>query len=466
MKFGQSDLIGENKNNIHEKYEVLRQLGSGAYSVVYEAVHRITKDHRCIKKIQKLNFTKEEEESIMNEIQILKEIDHPNILNIVEFFQNDKNLFLVMEQLDGGELFDRIIEQKKMSEKQAQEIMKQVLSAVAYLHCRKIIHRDLKPENLMFESKKPDCPVKIIDFGTSRKFKPAEKLKAKMGTAYYIAPEVLNKSYDEKCDIWSCGVILYVLLCGYPPFNGKNDEVIFRKIKEGTFVFQKEDWEGISCEAQDLIRKMLTVDPSMRLSAEQALAHPWLKLEENKLSMECNKAVLNNLLSFKSENQLQKAIMLYFVTFYDIREEKRRLAEVFRRLDKDGNGQLSQEELIKGLQIDDPIARKEELDRFFKEIDFNKTDGVDFTEFVVANYNYRQKLNKTKLKELFMLIDADKSGTISVSEMMNFFNFSSPDSESQIKDLIKEVDIDQDGAISFIEFEKAMEGIAENGEIL
>ena len=466
MKFGQVDLIGENKNNIHEKYEVLKQLGSGAYSVVYEAVHRITKDHRCIKKIQKQNFTKEEEESIMNEIQILREIDHPNILNIVEFFQNEKNIFLVMEQLDGGELFDRIIEQKKMTEKQAQDIIKQILSAVAYLHSRKIIHRDLKPENLMFESKKPDCPIKIIDFGTSRKFKPAQKLKAKMGTAYYIAPEVLNKNYDEKCDVWSCGVILYVLLCGYPPFNGKNDEIIFRKIKEGKFVFQKEDWQGVSPEAQDLITKMLTVDPSQRLSAEQALSHPWLKLEESKLSLESNKTVLSNLLSFKSENQLQKAIMLYFVTFYDIREEKRRLAEIFRKLDKDGDGQLSQEELIKGLQIDDPVIKKDGVEKFLKEVDFNGTEGVDFTEFIVANYNYRVKLNKTKLKELFMLIDSDKSGTISVSEMMDFFNYSSPENEKQIKDLIKEVDTDQDGSISFAEFEKAMEGIAERGEII
>lgn len=466
MRFWQNDLIGEKKHNIHLDYQLIRELGSGSYSVVYEAQHKITKDIRCIKKIDKGNFTKDEEESIMNEIQILRETDHPNILRIMEFYQTPKSIFLVMEKLDGGELFDRIIEQRRFSESEAKVVFRQLMSAVAYLHSKKIVHRDLKPENLMFESKKPNSQIKVIDFGTSRKYNPSKKLRIKMGTAYYIAPEVLDHNYDQKCDIWSCGVILYILLCGYPPFNGKNDELIFQKIKECNLGFPKTEWSRVSMEAQDLLRQILVSNPRNRLSAEQVLNHSWLRTPAQSIDPNLQSAVLSNLKSFKTDNMLQRAMMLYFVTFFDIKEEKRKLAEIFKSLDKDGNGTLSKSEIIEGLRIQHPEQQKEEIDKFFAEIDLNKTDEIDFSEFIVANYNYRRKLNKVKLRELFMLIDTDKSGTISFDELMSFFHFSSLESEKYVRDIIREVDTDKNGSISFAEFERAMEGMAEKEELI
>lgn len=193
--------------------------------MVIKARHRATGQFRCVKKINKTKFTKTQSESIMNEIKVLAELDHPNIVKIFEYYESENSLYLITELLTGGELFEKISENTSFSEKSAKIIIKQILSAVAYLHQKGFIHRDLKPENIVFEGN-DEFTLKVIDFGTSRKIYPDSKLTTKMGTPYYIAPEVLQKSYDQKCDIWSIGVITYILLCGYPPFNGDTDDEI------------------------------------------------------------------------------------------------------------------------------------------------------------------------------------------------------------------------------------------------
>lgn len=154
--------------------------------------------------------------------------------------------------------------------------MKQVLEAVNYCHRKNIVHRDLKPENLLLESQAEDAALKIIDFGTSALFNPSQKLSQKFGTPYYTAPEILSGKYDEKCDIWSCGVILYIMLCGYPPFNGKTDTEILTKTKSGKFAFPDKEWRNISAEAKDLVTKMLNKNQKLRCSAADAYAHPWI----------------------------------------------------------------------------------------------------------------------------------------------------------------------------------------------
>lgn len=169
----------------------------------------------------------------MKEVQIMKMIDHPHIVKIFEYFENDRFIFIVMELMEKGELFDKIQEEHHFSEDKAVKIMKNILEGVNYLHKKNIVHRDLKPENILFTK---NGVLKIVDFGTS-KFFTKKVMKTTHGTPYYIAPEVLKEKYDEKCDIWSCGVILYILLCGFPPFNGKDDEEIMNNVRKGTFNF-------------------------------------------------------------------------------------------------------------------------------------------------------------------------------------------------------------------------------------
>jgi len=184
------------------------------------------------------------------EYEILTKLNHPNIVRLLEFYQDADYFYLVTEFCEGGELFDQIINCGVFTENMAAEIIRQILSAVVYCHAHRIVHRDLKPENLLLEyanrSFEQGNIVKVIDFGTSVEHVVGEKLKARLGTAYYIAPEVLRGEYDEKCDVWSCGVILYIFLCGYPPFNGEDDAQIFSRIKHGRFSYPSPEWDNVS----------------------------------------------------------------------------------------------------------------------------------------------------------------------------------------------------------------------------
>lgn len=197
-------------------------LGKGGFGEVKKVIHKLTNNARAMKIIKRDNVDESFMAALNSEIKILQMLDHPNIVKLYEVYQDPKNIYMITEYLEGGELFDMILKSRNFNENIAAKIMKQVLSAVAYCHSKKIVHRDLKPENLLLASN-DSFEIKVIDFGLSRTFSPDKSMYSKMGTPFYIAPEVLKKKYNEKCDIWSCGVILYILLSGNPPFNGKND---------------------------------------------------------------------------------------------------------------------------------------------------------------------------------------------------------------------------------------------------
>ena len=204
----------------------------------------------------------------------MKTLDHPNILRVYDLYEDNNNFYIVTELCTGGELFDKIIQNGYLDERTAANVMKDILSAVGYCHKYKVIHRDLKPENILYQDDKTDdSPLKIIDFGTSKQKYNGKELDDVCGTPYYIAPEVLEGKYNEKCDVWSIGVILYIMLCGYPPFNGSNDIEIAEAVKEGKVEFCEEDWQHISHEAMNLINQLLTNNYEKRISAKKALQH-------------------------------------------------------------------------------------------------------------------------------------------------------------------------------------------------
>ena len=221
-----NQLIVERKGNISKYYQVLESVGKGAFGEVKKVLHKLTKDIRAMKIIKKDKCDKNYLNNLYSEINILKQMDHPNIVKLYEIFSDSKHLYLITEYLEGGELFDLILKQRHFTEHTAAKIMKQVLSAVHYCHQRKIVHRDLKPENLLLV-RPDDFEIKVIDFGLAREFQPKQNMCSRMGTPFYIAPEVLKKKYTEKCDVWSCGVILYILLCGQAPFNGRTEQQIY-----------------------------------------------------------------------------------------------------------------------------------------------------------------------------------------------------------------------------------------------
>ena len=236
VKFGRDTFIGKSKNSLQDVYEVVKQLGKGGYGKVYQVRNKKTGELRACKQLSKLNIS--DLVKFEREIDILIKTDHPNIIKLYDVFESNHNLYLVMEECNGGELFDKILEhiekEEMYSEKEAANILLQVMSAVEYCHNNGICHRDLKPENLLYLKKgnEENNPLKVIDFGLSQTIDVKKILNSKVGTAYYVSPEILQGSYNEKCDIWSAGVILYVLLSGEPPFNGPSDSVIYSKIKK------------------------------------------------------------------------------------------------------------------------------------------------------------------------------------------------------------------------------------------
>ena len=200
------------------------------------------------------------------------------MIKLYEYFEDETNVYLICELCRGGELFDRIIENEFFDEAKAAEIFKQILMALNYCHSMQIVHRDLKPENFLFANKENEADLKIIDFGLSKILNGGklQRMKTRAGTPYYISPEVLAGNYDVSCDMWSAGCMLYILLCGYPPFYGDDNQEILQMVSKGVFDFDGEEWDDISKEAKDLIKKLIT-KPERRLTAAEALKHPFIR---------------------------------------------------------------------------------------------------------------------------------------------------------------------------------------------
>jgi calcium/calmodulin-dependent protein kinase I len=242
---------------------------------VKRAVKKSDKSEYAIKIIDKGKLNKEELAVIHDEVDIMQKVSHPNCVKMYELYDTKKKLYMVLEILRGGELFDRIVKKRFFSEQQAAQVIQSVVSAIQYLHKIGVVHRDLKPENLLYATKEDDSIIKLTDFGLA-KFTQV-KMATACGTPGYVAPEILSgKPYGPEVDLWSVGVILYILLCGFPPFYDENTSNLYRTIKAGKFDFPSPYWDEISDPAKNLISRLLTVDPKQRATSEQVLAHPWV----------------------------------------------------------------------------------------------------------------------------------------------------------------------------------------------
>lgn len=474
-----SNFIGKRKGSIKKHYTFCSKLGEGAYGTVCIGIHKATNQKRAIKTIQKNSVTDDlkEKAQFFNEVDTLKQSDHPNIVKLYEFYEDKENYHLVMEHITGGELFDYIVKSKRLSEAIAANILKQLLSAVAYCHSKNIVHRDLKPENLLLEKEGPDAILKIIDFGTSAILNPTVQMTHKYGTIYYIAPEVLSKRYNEKCDLWSCGVILYILLSGKPPFYGREDKDILRSILKGYYSLQGPQWEKVSNEAKSLITKMLELNPETRISAEQALNHPWIKSFSNSNINNLSQDTFRNLQNFYTGLKLQYAI-LSFISFQLIsKEEIKRLSEAFLKIDKNQDGKLSQSELLDALtNTSILVPRKkglfgsrgfeilnmnresvlEEAERIMKEVDTNESGFIDYYEFITACSAKEELLTKENINSAFRMLDEDKSGKITAFELREFLSTDRNITSEVWESLISEVDQNGDGEIDLEEFKLMM----------
>jgi serine/threonine protein kinase len=271
---------------VHADYRVLssrRPLGEGHYGVVRECESRAnTGEVLAVKSVNKSRIRRLDH--LRREVRLLSKMNHPNVLTMVDVYEDAESVHIVTEKCEGRELFDVVGENTRgdgcLSEERAARVMRELLEAVGYLHANGIVHRDIKPENVLFASadEEESSSVKLIDFGLSRRHKRGEgPMTNPVGTAYYMAPELLNGEYDKSCDVWSLGTVAYIMLCGYPPFNGETDPDIFDAIRRGRYDFPAPAWSDKSEEAKDFVKCLLRMDPRKRFTAREALGHPWIR---------------------------------------------------------------------------------------------------------------------------------------------------------------------------------------------
>ncbi|MCQ2821661.1 MAG: protein kinase, partial [archaeon] len=449
--FNKQIFIGVNDEGIKvtDRYKVIKTLGKGSYGVVYAVLNKTTNEKRACKVLSK----KKVGEDFLREKDIMMKVNHPNIIKLYEIYEDPKFYYMVIELCTGGELFDRIIEKTEnntyYSEKEAAEIFKKLLLALSYCHDQGICHKDLKPENLLLATKEPDSEIKVIDFGLSQKITKGEKMKRKVGTAYYVAPEILKGNYGIKCDIWSAGVILYILLSGIPPFNGSTDTEIYKKISEMKFTFPSVPFDRISEEAKDLIKKMLTPEGE-RPTAAECLKHKWFDIASEK-----TEKIDFNLESFKTYvygNKLKKAA-LTFIAERMKDQDVEKLKNKFMEMDKDKNGTISYEELKEGLS---PYGLAEnQIKEMFDLVDTDKSGAIDYTEFIASVLDVENNVKEAYIQEAFISMDTDNSGKISKEEFMKLFKINEGDAEmEELMKHINKIDENGDGEIDYDEFVK------------
>ena len=468
LKVTINTLIEENNCAPTKKYKIISKLGDGSYGVVYLAVNIITKQNMAMKKIKKVKENEIDDMEIKNEINILKKLDHPNIVKIIEFYSAPKAYYIITDFCSCGELYNQI--KNQYSENQLAVLFYQVLSGLYYLHSNNIVHRDLKLENILISEIEKDKVtnekyfwVKIIDFGTAKIFEKNKSEKAVVGSSYYIAPEVLHKHYNEKCDTWSVGVILYMLIVGRAPFDGKTDEEIIENIEKGQFNSKHKKLLNSSEEVQDLVKKLLEVNVKKRLSSSEALKHPWFKKFNGKslysnIEKEKILVYLNRLRNFRINSKFQQMVLAFIVHNIPNTKEAKDILKIFRMFNNKDDGKLTKKELYQGLILYyNEKEIKKEIDDIFLLLDGANRGCIEYEEFLRATLDQKFLLSEENLIYAFNFFDKDNTGKISVDKIKNIF-IDDKVNEDVFRNIFNEIDSNQDGEIDFQEFKDMMFG--------
>ncbi|XP_064970390.1 calcium-dependent protein kinase 2 isoform X1 [Musa acuminata AAA Group] len=477
-------ILGKPFADVRSLYSLGKELGRGQFGVTYLCTETATGAQYACKSVSKRKLaTKSDREDIKREIQIMQHLTGQ--ANIVEFkgaYEDRNSVNLVMELCAGGELFDRIIAKGHYSERAAAAICRAIVNVVNICHFMGVMHRDLKPENFLLATNEEDAMLKATDFGLSVFIEEGKVYKDIVGSAYYIAPEVLKQRYGKEIDIWSAGVILYILLSGVPPFwAGKyQDETlsilrslvsswlmswflllhaappetergIFDAILKGEIDFESAPWPSISSSAKDLVMKMLKQDPKKRITAAQVLQHPWMVEGGEASDNPIDSAVLSRMKQFRAMNKMKK-MALKVIAENLSEEEIKGLKQMFTNMDTDKSGTITYDELKTGLARLGSKLSEAEIKQLMDAADVDGNGSIDYIEFITATM-HRHKLEREEhLYRAFQYFDKDRSGFITREELESAMKQHGVGDADTIKEIISEVDADHDGRINYEEF--------------
>lgn len=385
---------------------------------------------------------------LQQELILLRDLDHPNIVKFYQTFEDGYKIHFVMEYCSGGSLEDHVARRGLLSEKRVARIMANAFSAVSYLHSKGIVHRDIKEGNFLMSDKSADAELKLIDFGLAQIMNPEERLVNRVGTPIYMAPEVFQGNYDQRCDYWSLGVMMYVLLSGQYPIDAPTSAELSKVIKTKEIKFEGDTWAEVSTEAKELCKALLTRDPAKRISAAEALEHPWVESAKKVVQFEPEKIAesLANLKTFAKKKKFIKEALRVSIVFLEDKHLKP-LKELFNFFDYNEEGEITPTTLKTlgnkyNVQISD-----EDIEEILNNINApSVATSIRYTDFIVANVDPKIYSSKDKLWGLFKHFDSDNSGTITIANMREEMARSGRRARSdEIDEILSEVCADPGG---------------------
>ncbi|KAJ8510328.1 hypothetical protein OPV22_000762 [Ensete ventricosum] len=444
--------------DIGSRYELGQVLGRGEFGVTYLCTDKATGEHLACKSISKKKLrTAVDIEDVRREVEIMKHLPaHPNIVKLKDTYEDDGAVHLVMELCEGGELFDRIVARGHYTERAAAAVTRTIIEVIQVCHKHGVMHRDLKPENFLFGNKKENAPLKAIDFGLSVFFRPGDCFTEIVGSPYYMAPEVLKRSYGPEVDVWSAGVILYILLCGVPPFWAESEQGVAQAILRSVIDFKREPWPKVSDSAKDLVRHMLDPDPKQRFTAQQVIDHSWLQNASKAPNVNLGETVRARLQQFSVMNKFKKKALRVVAEYLSV-EEVADIKDMFEKMDINKNGKITFEELKFGLHKLGHQTPDADVQILMEAADVDGTGTLDYGEFVAVSIHLRKIGNDEHLHKAFSYFDRNKSGYIEIEELRDsLVDDLGTNHEEVINAIIRDVDTDKDGRISYEEFAAMM----------
>jgi calcium-dependent protein kinase len=430
------------QRSVRDDYEVTEEiLGQGLCGNVVVARNRV--DGRCyaVKTMSKDSPKRSKLQQIVTEIEIHLSLDHPNVTRVYDVYDSETSVTMVSELCEGGELYASLQDKQVYADREAAEVARQMLQVLCHLHARSIVHRDLKLENFLYQSKNPhdqmrkylteieenngriehaEAPqLKLIDFGFARYWDPSTLMLTSCGSAEYVSPDVLcGEGYTDKCDLWSIGVIVWMLLTGYPPFHGDRRKMM-GKIKEGRPDWSHQGrWKLVPDEARDFVKRLLVKDPDERSDAQTALRHPWLihRTPKVELSHQCGSSALSAIRRYAEGSKLRRAALQFLVQQLDAKET-RELRRLFFSLDRNSTGWITAQELNNALQLFNQSNNRDDQEDFFAAVCANCDQRIYYSDFLAATIDVSETSHKAALQRTFAHLDVDQSGSIGIADL-------------------------------------------------